>query len=218
MERVQVQRSLCATVQLIRRTNSFSVKTVTLPFLVLLPTRCFCSSLFSLSVSPEKATRRRRPIKVNSLAKASMRENFAVRRTRKPPGTTSVSRQREANPFFVKESVPFPLPFSLSLSLWARRRLNPVFWTLKRSRAAIYSPAVHAFRPAADRYGATWLRTPTCLSSEVALWPKFSLFEYRRFKLVSCNYARICLKGSFAYFASAENGPAAITGSRLTYR
>lgn len=212
-----MQRSLCATVQLIRRTNSFSVKTVTLPFLVLLPTRCFCSSLFSLSVSPEKATRRRKPIKVNSLAKASMRENFAVRRTRKPPGTTSVSRQREATLFSSKSRFLFR-SLSLSLSLWARRRLNPVFWTLKRSRAVIYSPAVHAFRPAADRYGATWLRTPTCLSSEVALWPKFSLFEYRRFKLVSCNYARICLKGSFAYFASTENGPAAITGSRLTYR
>lgn len=211
-----MQRSLRASVQLIRRTNSFSVKTVTLPFFVLLPTHCFCSSFFSLSVSPGKATRRR-PIKVNSLAKASMRENFAVRRTRKPPGTTSVSRQREAT-FFRQRVSPFPLPFSLSLSLWARRRLNPVFWTLKHSRAAIYSRAVHAFRPATDRYGATWLRTPTCLSSEVALWPKFSLFEYRRFKLVSCNYARICLKGSFAYFASAENGPAAITGSRLTYR
>lgn len=59
---------------------------------------------------------------------------------------------------------------------------------------------------------------PTCLSSRVPLCPKFSLFEYHRFKLVSCNYARICLKGSFAYFVSAENGPAAITGSRLTYR
>lgn len=211
-----MQRSLRATVQLIHRTNSFSVKTVTSPFFVLLPTRCFCSSLFSLSVSPEKATRRR-PIKVNSVAKASMRENYAVRRTRKPPGTTSVSRQREAT-FFRQRVGPLALPFFLSLSLWARRRLNPVFWTLKHNRAAIYSPAVHAFRPAADRYGATWLRTPACLSSEVALWPKFSLFEYRRFKLVSCNYARICLKGSFAYFASAENGPAAITGSRLTYR
>lgn len=107
VERVQVQRSLRATVQL--RTNSFSVKTVTLPFLVLLPTRCFCSSLFSLSVSPEKATRRR-PIKVNSLAKASMRENLAVRRTRKPPGTTSVSRQREAT-FFSSKSRSFGAPF-----------------------------------------------------------------------------------------------------------
>ena len=110
-----MQRSLRASVQLIRRMNSFSVKTVTLPFFVLLPTHCFCSSLFSLSVSPGKATRRR-PIKVNSLAKASMRENFAVRRTRKPPGTTSVSRQREAT-FFRQRVSPFPLPFSLSLSL-----------------------------------------------------------------------------------------------------
>lgn len=91
--------------------------------------------------------------------------------------------------------------------------------------ASLSIAAVDAFRPtvvvgrgAATATAASACLSPTCLSSRVPLCPKFSLFEYHRFKLVSCNYARICLKGSFAYFVSAENGPAAITGSRLTYR
>lgn len=109
----------------------------------------------------------------------------------------------------------------LSLSLWSLALFNSTTcWP------PLSIVPVHALGPAAplcplSGRSLAALVLVLALSSQVALRPKFSLFEYRRFKPVNCNYARVRLKGFSCLLPPRprrENGPAAIRGSKLTYR